>query len=238
MEAKTAAFVITCRVRDKRNALTDEQERLRRDHWAASDRLSRAKCDLWDRRSSLKRDKAWLSNRMNQTDAHGRKIGDIEKALDVLPVEEAETDRQSATEQRMITARLEEVATELDVVNSIAGALAKATDSRPGLAPWDGAALTAMRLLGVSWMEGIPMDEEASLQARDVAALFKEHLGISRSLFYDRFRPLLRTYNLSPMRTVTYSDGTLGLDGYNSIVRFRRDEVMGLLTFIKRNMTL
>ncbi|MEM1055736.1 MAG: hypothetical protein AAGI52_09415 [Bacteroidota bacterium] len=108
--------------------------------------------------------------------------------------------------------------------------------SEEGLAPWDTEALEAYRRWG-ELPEATP-EERVVLTGKDVEALFQERLGVSRSLYYGRFRPLLKTYLLSAATWALYTDGYYYETRPNSGKRWRRDEVEALLRYLQTGSVL
>lgn len=71
------------------------------------------------------------------------------------------------------------------------------------------------------------------LKGGEAAALVKEALGVSRSLYYDRFRPLLITHYLSPLEFEWGDDDSVWITRQQSGMRLRRDEVEALVRFVE-----
>lgn len=109
-------------------------------------------------------------------------------------------------------------------------ALREAQSSAEGLAPWDTAALEALR----GWSEGAEAADAPLaplLKGSEAASLVQSRLGVSRSVYYERFRGLLRGYHVLPPQVKWYTDGSAVAMG-PATLRFRRDEVEAMLAFI------
>lgn len=104
-------------------------------------------------------------------------------------------------------------------------------DSTEGLAPWDTEALEAYREWGD--LPDVGPEHQEALTGKEVEAFFREHLRVSRSLYYARFRPLLKTYFLSPATWALYTDGYYRQTRPSSGKRWRRDELEALILFLK-----
>lgn len=103
-------------------------------------------------------------------------------------------------------------------------------ESSEGLAPWDAAALEALRAWGD--LPAAAPAAQALLKGAEVQALFQERLGVGRSTYYSQMRPLLRTYHLVPPTVVTYTDGSARVHPAKGM-RFRREEVEAVIAFIE-----
>lgn len=108
--------------------------------------------------------------------------------------------------------------------------LYRLASSPEGLAPWDVRVLDVLRQRG-----RLPSATPAcgpTLKGAAAVELMQEALGISRSLFYDRFRPLLRVHYLSETEFAVLDNGGLGISRPRSGKRLRRDEVEALIRFV------
>ena len=103
----------------------------------------------------------------------------------------------------------------------------KAEKDYSGLAPWDREAI-ALRLT----LDGVanPVVPSDMMRGGEVIDCFKGALDVSRSSYFQLFRPLLRTYTLTPWRFETYGRHTYRVPG--SHTRFERAEVEALIVAI------
>jgi hypothetical protein len=106
--------------------------------------------------------------------------------------------------------------------------------SSHGLAPWDAEARRAQRVLDNEASQAVcTEDEDHLLHIHEVVDLFKKELGVSRSQFYQRYRPLLRPRFISQQRLVYWSDGSVSLDGHCSQARVLRSDAEALVAFLR-----
>lgn len=144
----------------------------------------------------------------------------------------AEVVRGLEPEWDRVTA-LEEASREM---YALSDELARAHERSGHLAPWDHLALKAARVLG-----DLPPSEEADthlLRGAEVEALFAERLGVSRSEYYKRYRPLLRTHHLGEMLGASHvRRRRSGLGPRVSGKRWLQEEVEGLIRYISRPVT-
>ncbi len=113
-------------------------------------------------------------------------------------------------------------------------ALNAAGRSSEGLAPWDILAIRATRALSGDSDAPVTIstDERTEMmKGSEAEDLVRERLGISRSTYYERFRPLLKRYPMNPMMFFRLADGQFG-SSRSATFRFRRDEVEALLDFL------
>ena len=135
---------------------------------------------------------------------------------------QARTEALAAERVALLTAQTEAL--------SRADRLEKQYDSSEGLAPWDTAALEALRAWGE--LPAAARPAKAILRGSEVEALFRERLGVSRSTYYSEIRPWLRSYHLVPFRVERLSDGGALLHRSKNM-RFRSEEVDALIAFIE-----
>lgn len=96
-----------------------------------------------------------------------------------------------------------------------------------GLAPWDREALALRLVLDDVANPVVPSDP---MKGEEVMARFKAVLQVSRSSYFQLFRPLLRTFTLTPPRYETYGKYVYRFPG--SHTRFERAEVEALMAAI------
>ncbi|MEM6326640.1 MAG: hypothetical protein AAF791_05925, partial [Bacteroidota bacterium] len=141
-----------------------------------------------------------------------------------------------AVERERLEARLREQEAVVQEREEVWTSLREARSSaykrgEEGLAPWDSEALHALR----AWGDLPPARERdrETLTGKETAALFQSALGISRSSYYARVRPLLRTHHLAGELWWHYDDGRSVRTHPRGIKRWRREEAEALVRFLQ-----
>ncbi len=116
---------------------------------------------------------------------------------------------------------------------TVIDALAKEVDTKTTVSQDQRAALP-VALSPVERRKGAPVDDENPMMtATEVAARFRERLGVSRSAFYRRFRRLLRAVELDGGEITRYTDGLYYWTETPGVKRFRRVEVEALMAYLE-----
>jgi hypothetical protein len=205
--------------------------------YAAKDLVRRAKRaaeDAEDRLPSLDNRERWLRDDKHQIEHRGRMaLADLnlspEARTEISERTEAEL-REWKTATENLAADRVRLTDERRETQSRFERLQRQAESSEGLAPWDAAALEALRAWGD--LPAAPAAAQALLKGADVQALFRERLGVARSTYYSLMRPLLRSYHLVPATVVMYTDGIARLHPGKGM-RFRREEVDAVIAFIE-----
>lgn len=197
-------------------------------------RARRASEDAQDRFSSNERGTRGLSGEDHDILRHERSM------LSTIGLSaETKTEVRERTQKELAEwkAKTEELAAERgtvrearDEARSRFNRLEAQAASSEGLAPWDAAALEALRAWGD--LPAAPLGAQALLKGSGVASLFRERLQVSRSTYYSHMRPLLRSYYLVPSELMTFAGKTARRNPGKGM-RFRREEVDALIAFIE-----
>lgn len=157
----------------------------------------------------------------------------IEEGLAKLDAEHERAREGREEKRRALQAEERSLESARAAARERARALSDAQASSYGLAPWDAVALRARRAWGEDTdlpTSGTP-GEPPMLRGSAAAALVQARLGVSRSTYYERYRPLLRAYHLSPSE-VEWLPGGGAVIWRGATQRFSREEVEALLRFL------
>ena len=209
-------------VKKARSMLYDERIAAGEAHVAATTKLR------WQAESGI----LWTGSAESRQKARTKASARLKKALTALEAayeqrraERAAKDAALEAESLVLRARHEELLQWEDTLRD-------ARRSAEGLAPWDALALDALRAWG-----DVPAPSAHSaapaemLKGSEVAALFKERIGVSRATYYGRYRVLLRSCHITPVRAEFLENGGAVLHP-GATMRFRREEVEALLSFL------
>lgn len=155
---------------------------------------------------------------------------ELQRALQEFEEGEAERERELRAERSRLGAAYAAAEDAFLAAKTWVRGLRYDQASDEGLAPWDREALDALRRLGA--LPASTESDGAVLKGKEVAALAKNRLGVSRSLYYERLRPLLKAHYLMEHHWLKWDNGEVDLLPA-SAKRFRRDEVEALFRFIR-----
>jgi hypothetical protein len=233
--AVQAAASIIDRLRARLEELGEMSRRLdtELEHQRRRTREQREACSK--RREALQEAFREASRKADGAEATFRLSVELDRALAAVEEQVAAAERDNAAAEARIEKESAQLSDMKRAYREMIDALERERFSSYGLAPWDDAALRALALLDGSTKGEVAVGgsgEATLIRAGEVVKLFKERTGISRSLFYAEYRPLILGYPLGPTGLVRHPDGSFELVGYNKGIRFRRAEVEALITFL------
>ena len=158
-----------------------------------------------------------------------------QRALDAFDQKFSSHQRELYSERSRLAAAHAEAEEELAVAEKRVRELERARKGAEGLAPWDRMALDALRFLGE--LPTRCASDDAMMKGAEVVALAAKRLGVSRSLYYQQLRPLLKEHYLMPAQWISWKrERTDRLAA--SAKRFRQDEVEALFRFAQTGSVL
>lgn len=232
--ARSLALQILASLEDDRRTSDDAQDRADRlvrrteDERDALHRVCDAACrqaDSLSQPASLLGLEGELDRESARLVARETARADLDGSLRELQARRRELEEESERHGRRSTAQHERLVR-----------LRNDQASSTGLAPWDASILAVLREQGA--LPVLSPGTRQLLRGVEAAALVQKALSVSRSHYYDRFRPLLLTHHLSPLELGHGMDGSVWIERRQSGMRLRLDEVEALVRFVETGSVL